>query len=134
MRERGPELPDRIRQFLVRLEELRVYVDYLAALNIKWDPPSGKAINLAYIKRNGQVSTEASNWFAPKDLSHHYNEDLAKALGGEVNKESQKDDWYVTLNGHAPRIEEVVPKFDDWYRIIERFIESMRERQAEGEE
>lgn len=99
-----PSLPDQIRRFLDQLEPLGVYADFQGSLNIKWEPPSGKPINLAYIKRNGSVWTDAVNWSAPKDLSHRYNEDVAAALGGYVDKTTfQGDNWHVRIVGKAPR-------------------------------
>src|SRR3546814_15511421 len=71
-----------------RTDTLFPYTTLFRSLNLKWAPPEGKPINLGYIQTNGQVWTEATNWSAPKDLSHAYIEDLARAFDGQIDKES----------------------------------------------
>lgn len=133
MEERKHGLSDEIQLLLGDLEEIGVYPDYQRSLNLKWDPPTGKPVNLAYIFRSGQVWTDASNWFAPKELSHAYNEELAAALGVEVNRQARGDNWYVQIDGRAPRIEEIAGRFDAWRPVVERFLERLRRHLAEAD-
>ena len=127
---RGPGIPDKIRAFLERLEPLGVYADYRRSLNLKWDPPSGKPINLGYILRDGQVWTDAAGWSAPQELSRRYQEELAAAVGAEVEKK-KLDYWHIRIAGKAPKIEQVVEHFDKWREVIERFLDKLKERLAE---
>src|SRR3546814_4848946 len=82
-----------------------------------------------------QFWTEATNWAAPKDLSHAYMEDLARAFDGQVDKESfSSSDWHVRVDGRAPRIETIMDKFDVWFDAAERFVARLRERHAQSDE
>ena len=122
MRERHPELPDALGAFLTKLADLNVYADFLRSLNLKWDPPTGKPINLGYIKRNGQLWTDAADWFlSDQKLAQSYVEDLAIIFGGEVMHIGNNQNPYVAVEGHAPRIETLMDKLDGWYDVIERF-------------
>jgi hypothetical protein len=87
MGQRDPALPDKLKDFIAKIEPLGVYPDFQRSLNLKWDPPEGKPINLGYIKRSGEVWTDAANWFvADKALSHGYVEDLARRWGMDVER------------------------------------------------
>ncbi len=130
----GPDLPDRLRVFLGSVESLGVEADFQRALNLRWEPPMGKSINLGTIQRNGQVWTDAVNARAPHDLSHTYIEELASTFGMDVEKEAFKGAWHVRTKGHAPRISEIADKLDLWVAAIERFITAMKQRLADKPE
>jgi hypothetical protein len=125
-----PDLPDRLRAFVGSLASLGVEADFQRALNLKWEPPVGKPINLGTIQRNGQVWTDAVNAHAPHDLSHRYVEELASAFGMEIEKEAFKGAWHVRTLNHAPRIQDIADKLDLWVAAIERFIIAMKEHLA----
>src|SRR6202012_5179247 len=72
-----PNLPDKLRSFIARLEPLGVYPDFQKSLNFRWDPPEGRAVSLGYISPNGEVWTDTANYRIPGNLGHLYNEDLA---------------------------------------------------------
>ncbi len=124
-----PDVPDRIRAFIAKLDALGVYPDFQRSLNLRWDPPSGKSINLGYIHRDGQVWTDAVNAKAPHEVSYPYIEELAAAFGMDVEKERMKPNWHVRTHGHAPRIGELADKLELWVPVIERFIARMNEWQ-----
>jgi hypothetical protein len=124
-------LSDRIRVFLADLEALGVYPDYQRSLNLKWDPAEGKPVNLGYILRNGQVWTDASNWFVPLDLSHRYNEELADALGMAVEKKVRGDAWCIQKDGKAPTIVQIADRFGAWKKVIEKFLDRVSRRVAQ---
>lgn len=127
-----PDLPARIREFIAALEPLGVYADYQRSLNLKWDPPSGKPVNLTYISRAGFVQTDAANWFAPHDLSHRYIEELAVALGLDVNRGALNGHWSLQDKGHTPRIADIADKLDLWVPVAARFIEALKERATDA--
>ena len=122
MAELSPALPKQIEAFVARLESLGVYPEYLKSLNLKWDPPEGKAFNLGYVKRSGHIKTDAANWFGREELGHQYNEALASALGMLVDKENKNGWCLMNKDGRTPRIDEIALKFDAWYSVIESFL------------
>lgn len=129
---RRSDLPDRFRVLIGQLEPLGVYPDFQRALSLRWDPPSGKSVNLGYIQRNGQLWTTVSG-SAPTDLSRLYNEELAAALGTAVEKERFGGNWHLRVGDHAPRIEALADKLDRWPPVAERFITRIQERLSQME-
>lgn len=120
---RDPRAPGAIKALLASLEPLGVYPDFRRALNIKWEPPEGKPVNLGSIYRTGQIWTDQINWSVPHAISHRYVEALADAWNMDVDKTSyQKDAWHVRINGSAPRIETVIDKLPAWGALITRFV------------
>ncbi len=118
------------------LAKLGVYADLKRSLNLKWDPPNGKPINVGYIMRNGRLWTDAGHWFVPdQELSKAYIEALAQTFDGHVYQSGKHQ--IVAKDSHAPRIETLMDDFDGWYEAIEKFIMSVREyleEEAAGEE
>jgi hypothetical protein len=133
MRERHVELPAKLESFIEKLTNLGVYPDFQRSLNLKWDPPAGKTVNLGYIKRDGQLWTDAAGWFLqdPK-LAKSYIEDLAVAFDGAVSYLGKTTNPYVSVNSHAPRVETIMAKFDGWYDAIERFISNVHDQAEEN--
>lgn len=126
MSKRDPALPKRIRSFTKKLESLSVRADYQRSLNLKWAPPEGKPVNLGYILRDGQVWTDAVNWNLPNEVSRPYIADLAETLAVEIEKDALKGKWHIRIDGHAPRIEQLADRLDDWYKVIERFVPNLQ--------
>jgi hypothetical protein len=126
-------LPARLKTFLGELEELDVYPEYLRSLNLRWDPPVGKPINLGYINRDGEVWTDTVELSAPIDFGHGYIEDLARTLGLEVEKTKMEGHWHVRKDGKAPKIEWLMTRPDDWTACIGRFVDKLREHYAKSE-
>lgn len=124
-------LAKKIQGLLDEMEELGVYAEYKGSLNLKWDPPEGKSVNMGYITKAGVIWTEASNWMVPSELSHPYNEELADALGVEVHREG---DWSIRLAGHGLRIAQISDKLDAWPPVVARFQDRIREFLAQEEE
>ncbi len=131
MRERHPELPEALGAFLNRLADLNVYAEFKRSLNLKWEPPAGKPINLGYIMRDGQLWTDAASWLlSDKNLAQSYIEDLAKVFDGEVMRFPNSKIPYVGVGGSAPHIETLMDRMDAWYDAIERFQNSVRKDMA----
>jgi hypothetical protein len=130
MAERRADLPERLEQFLSRLAAIGVKAEFRRSLILRWaSPGGGTEVNLGYIQRDGGVWTEAASRSAPKDLARAYIEELARAFGGEVDRESMSSgDWYVKLQSRIPRIEEVADRLDGWYQAAERFVSRLREQ------
>lgn len=131
MRQRDPRLPDALKQFLERLAKIGVYVDMKRSLNIKWDRPSdGRDINLGYIQKNGQIWTNATAWFMSKELAIDYWKDVAAAWSdGVLDRMGAWGEWYVAVNGRAPRIETLIDRLPAWAGAIERFIDRLSTEQ-----
>lgn len=85
MRDLNPSLPDQIQRFLEQLSRLRVYGEYLRALNLKWDAPDGRTVNRGIIQRDGLVWTNEAGMNSTEDFGRRYNEALASAWGGTAD-------------------------------------------------
>jgi hypothetical protein len=131
MAEKDRNLPDKIRNLLIALDPLGVYPEFKGSLNLKWDPPEGRPINLGYIKRTGEIWTDAVNWTAPNEISHGYIEELAKAFSGRVEKVILKN-WHVRIGDSVPRIWQIADKLDRWSAAIRRFIQRLTEHLEEN--
>jgi len=128
MRALEPSLPDKLKLFISRLEKLGVYPDFQRSLILRWDPPTGKSINLGYIMRDGQVWTDGSNKSFPSlDLAHQYIGELAGAWHMKIDGDNFGDEiWTVRdKDGKAPRIYSVADRLNDWYSVIENSIRKL---------
>jgi len=61
-------------------------------------------------------------------LSHAYLENLAQDFSGTVNRKSTSGYYFVTIDGHAPRIDQVKDRLDAWFATIDRFITTLKNR------
>jgi hypothetical protein len=123
-----PALPDKLRAFLTSIEPLGVETDFQKSLVLRWDPPTGRTINLGYIQRNGEVWTSDVHAHAPRELSHTYIEELARAWGMDVEKVAFGGAWHVRVNGRAPRITLIADKLDRWTAAIDNFTTAVRKQ------
>ncbi|HEY9080476.1 hypothetical protein [Magnetovibrio sp.] len=114
IRQRTPDLPAVLKNFIAKCASIGVYPEFRRSLNFKWDSPSGKTINMGFITRNGQVWTDMSGRIARK-----YVEDLAELFQGEITQ-SASGSMYVKVDGHGPRIENLVDRLDGWVDAMER--------------
>ena len=138
MAERASDLPDKLRRFLDEADAINVRTEYKGSLNLKWDQPEGKPVNLGYIRPGGDVWTDASYWAVDRDLAEQYNVQLAKVFGGEVRTGRRKqsgatDRWVTRHDGTAFRIEEVADRLSDWRRAIEDFQDAVLTRAKEAD-
>ncbi len=130
---RSPNTPEKLKQFLDEVARIDVRVEYLASLNLKWDPPEGKPVNMGYIRPSGEIWTEASYWRVDEDLAQDYNVRLAQLFGGKVRRgRPKKDGWsdrWVARNDGTPfRIEDVANQLSGWRGVIEEFQSAVRAR------
>lgn len=138
MRARSPDLPEKLKQFLDDIDRIGVWAEFLASLNLKWDQPQGRPVNLGYIRPSGEVWTEASYWQVDDDLAEDYNLALASLFGGEVRtgrrrKNGGGDRWVTRSDGNAFYIEEVADRFSEWRSIMENFQHAIQGRTRERE-
>ena len=136
MRERSPDIPDKLKQFLDDVAAVDVRVEYGASLLLKWDQPEGKATNLGIVKRSGEIQTDASYWTVDRDLADDYNQRLAQLFGGKVRRGTSKKVPFCTVSRHDGtlfRIEDVADRLSAWTRIIEDFQSAIRARVQELE-
>ena len=130
---RSPDIPEKLKQFLDEVARINVRVEYLASLNLKWDPPEGKPVNLGYITPSGEIWTEASYWRVDEDLAQDYNVRLAQLFGGMVrrgrpNKDGLSGRWVARHDGTPFSIEDVADQLSDWRGAIEEFQSAIRAR------
>lgn len=59
-----------LEKLIAAAEPLGVYPALLGTLNLKWQRPDHKPLNLGYVFRHAAVWTDAAAWTAPRDLAH----------------------------------------------------------------
>ena len=133
MKQRSTAIPDKLKQFLDEVAAIDVRAEYLASLNLKWDQPEGKPVNLGYIRPSGEVGTRASYWRVDLDLAEDYNLHLARLFGGEVRTGRQKKNgaaerWVARRDGTPFRIEDIIDQLSDWRSVMEDFQSAIRAR------
>lgn len=121
--EQHPELEAKIKGFIATLEPMQVYPEFRSSLNFKWDPPSGRSLNLGYIQKNGQVWSLSNIGSLPAEIGQAYIEELAQAMKLTINKETSMG-WYLARSdGKTPRIAEIADRLADWLPVIRKFQE-----------
>jgi hypothetical protein len=134
--ELDPNLPDRLRSFVTRLEPLGVVGQMKASLNLRWSATDESEFNLGYVMTNGETWTDAVNWTARQlgllELSHEYVQRLAEAIGGDTRRH-RTGNWWVVKNGKASKIGDLLAHEQEWYDAIESFTtrvnEALRDRE-----
>ena len=137
MKDRGRDIPEKLKQFLDEIDEIDIHPEFKRSLNLKWDRPKGKPVNFGYILLSGKILTEASYWKVEVDLAEDYNLHLAKRFDGKVStirkkKDGSAADRGVTqLDGSVFRIEDVVDRLSEWREVMEDFQNAIRTRTRE---
>lgn len=127
------DVPDRIRNFLAKLDTLNVQPEYRRTLILRWANPEGKPVNLGYIDRNGQIWTDALSASVPPTLRDQYLRELATAFGVGIETDPAGIAKNVRAGVHAPRIEDVGEKLDLWIPVIEKFLQRLKHNIAQKE-
>lgn len=114
-------VPEKLKAFVAKLQDRGVRADFRAALNLMMDIPSGSTVNLGYVQKDGAIWTSVSNSskIVPVEISHAYNEELAAALGVELNRQH----WSIWGHGRSLRISDVADRLDAWLPVIDRFLQ-----------
>ncbi|NMO15990.1 hypothetical protein HPC49_03950 [Pyxidicoccus fallax] len=130
MRARAPALPGQLQNFLEQLSPLGVYGEFLSALNLKWDAPDGRTVNLGILQRNGQVWTSEAGMKSTEAFVRRYNEELAAAWGGTVDPMpwGTHTKWQVRLGGKTPLIEMIGSRLDAWVEVLRRLLPWLEEQ------
>jgi hypothetical protein len=133
MSARDANLPDELKGFIAKLSTLGVYPEFRQSLMFKWAAPSGRAVNLGYIMKDGKWWTDVTRWKdGDPSMAHQYVEDLAESFDGEV-RVKDSGSRYVIFNGETPYIETLMDKQDGWIAAIEQFQNRIRQEFASGE-
>ena len=132
----APNLPEKLKKFLDEIDTIDVRPEFFRSLNLYWDQPQGKPVNLGYIPTNGKVLTDASYWQVDSDLAEDYNLALAKLFDGEVRvvrkkKDGEEDRSVTRRDGTSFRIEEVMDRLSGWPELMEDFQNAIRSRAQE---
>jgi hypothetical protein len=116
-------VPDKLKAFVLKLQDRGVRTDFRASLNLMLDLSSGSSVNLGYIQRDGAIWTSTVNArkVVPEEIGHAYNEELAAALGVEVNKQH----WSIWGRNRSLRILDIADRLDAWLPVIDRFAQRM---------
>ena len=136
MEARAPDLSEKLTKFLDEIDAIGVRGEFLRSLNLYWDQPQGKPVNMGSIRPNGQVWTDASYWQVESDLAEVYNSAVAKLFEGKVRvvrkkKDGGEDRSVARLDGTSFRIEEVVDRLSGWPELMEDFQNAIRARAQE---
>lgn len=126
LRDVSPELPDRLKQFLDRIEPFRVKPEFLRSLILRWRASDGTPFNIGYITTEGDVWTDlicsrAEEWGVYQE-AHNYLDRLAAAIGGEVRTiGSRPETSHVAFGGKAPNVMYLLDHQDQWVDAIQQF-------------
>lgn len=129
-----PALPDKMRDFIGKMQDLGVQPDFRKSLNLRWERPDGTLVNLGYIQKTGSVWTDTIRSRTPHHLADVYLEELAEALGGYVEREMMAPSYHVRIGGKAPRIDDVAHRLGAWAEVASRFIACLREHYSTHDE
>jgi hypothetical protein len=135
MRDLSPALPEQIRSFLEQLSTLGVYGEYLRALNLKWDAPDGRTVNLGIIQRDGLVWTNEAGMTSTENFGRQYNEALASVWGGTADPTpwGAHTKWQVRLGGKTPRITAIAGRLDAWAEVLRRHLPQLETQIGKAE-
>ena len=134
----SPTLPKELKRFLDDVDAIGVRLEFLNSLNLKWDQPEGKPVNLGYILPTGEIWTDASYWQVENELAEIYNSRLADLFGGKIRegnkgKDGSRNRWVTRKDGKPFRIDNIVDDLPEWTLLIENFQDSIRERARQRE-
>ncbi|MDF1806811.1 hypothetical protein [Hyphomonas sp.] len=125
----NPALPTRLRRFVEGLGDIGVRLETASrSLVIRWRDEMGGELNLGAITEKGEYITEYANWaahgIARLDLSHGYQDQVAKFIGGSVRKTPKPESWYVVTSGtQKPTIELMLAHEELWASAIRTLVE-----------
>jgi hypothetical protein len=122
MRAKDPNLPEQLQRFIEQLAPLGVYEEFRRALNLKWEAPDNRIVNLGIIQRDGQVWTNEAGMGSTEDFGRRYNEALASVWDGTVDSMpwGAHTKWQVRLGGKIPRVESIASRLDAWAEVLRR--------------
>ena len=120
-----------IEKLIAAAEPLGVYPELLGTLNLKWQRPGGKPVNLGYIYKHRAIWTDAAGWFAPRELAEKYVREVAALF--DRSEIASTPSHYLTLyrDGKPLRLEEnELDRLVEWVGPMGRFIDSIKDYDA----
>jgi hypothetical protein len=135
MAKRDPQLPAAIRSLVEKAAAIGVEQEWKATLNLKWRGlPDGPDINLGFINKNGNFSTEVTNSRVNRAATVEYQETLARLSGGTVIESNYYQTGPMLAAADKKslvKIEALLPQHADaWLAAMELFIGRLREIQT----
>ena len=133
MRARDPKLPEKLKVFLDHIDGIGVRAEFQASLHLKWEQPEGNPVNMGYVRRSGEIWTDASYWQVDDGLAEDYNQALARLFRGQVKTVRQKKDGgrdrsVARADGRLFRVEEVADRLPGWRALMEDFQDAILAR------
>lgn len=113
-------------------ERFGIYPEFLKSVNLKWDRPGGKSVNLGYVYKYTSLWTDVAASSVPRDLAHSYVEDLATAFGCDVYTLPTSGNWTLYKQGKPLRLDAVLNRLDVWLPPMQRFIAAIQRHDAEA--
>jgi hypothetical protein len=122
--QRGPNLPNILRNFLTKAETLNVYTELKGGMSLKHSAPEGQPLNMGTITKDGFIDTGPSTWWGRKPMGQIYNETLAERIGGHVNSAKNGEESALrTANWKTPRLSDLLPQHEQvWLDAMDRYI------------
>jgi hypothetical protein len=130
--QRDANAPDLLRRFLEKADQMGVYVDRQAGLNLKHEGSGDRPLNLGTVRKDGYLDTGPASWWGRLDEAKAYNSTLAKAIGGKIGSMKQNTECALrTSDEKTPRLTDLLPDHEDvWLSAMERYIASLVEREG----
>lgn len=97
----------------------------MATSSLIADPAARRANAMLAVWTDTAGSTE------PLELSHRYIEELASALGAEVEKSKNGGKWYVAIHRKAPQVDQIMERFNRWAEVARAHIARLHTRDTE---
>lgn len=117
-----PALPHELKGIIARMEALGVLVEFKKSMNIKHVLPSGRTINLGYIKRNGELWTDLVNPELSRAAGLGYLEQIAGILDGQLERTGSGPNLHVKVNGRIPRVHLLIDRLRHWPEAVYCFL------------
>ena len=132
--QKDPAAPEFLRRFLEKADDLGVYVDRQAGLNLKHRGAGSRPLNLGTIRKDGFLDTGPASWWGRTQPAKIYDLELAQAIGGKVVDMMNGEQCALrTAADKTPRLTELLPAHEQtWLSAMERYIRTLVE--SEGEE
>lgn len=130
--DRDAVAPQLLRNFLERADQLGIYVDRQAGLNLKHEGGGGRPLNLGTVRKDGYLDTGPASWWGRLPEAKLYNASLAEAIGGKVGSVQNGEQCALrTAADKTPRLVDLLPAHEDvWLTAMEAYIKSMVEREG----
>lgn len=133
--QRDPTWPTLLKDFLGKAENLGLYAERKAGLNLKHASPKGQPLNLGTISKDGFVETSPSTWWERTEAGRKYNQTLASAIAGSVGDIKQGTESALrTAAGKTPRLSDLLPAHSQaWLDAIQQYVKDIFDSAGSGQ-